>query len=342
MQRVSEEDFQRRFTYLRELDSGYFGRTSIVKEVETAALFVVKHFDLSKLGSRESLQEIIESYQTVASLEYDFLVKAVFYVEFADGVAVLRPYVEGSFLSHFRLSPSSGDIDNIMFIWRGIVRCYVNLQSAGVSPSFIKPSNIVITPMRSVLLTDVYKIPTRVATVIVNPEPRKILFLAPELFSDDAPRTPRSDIWSLGAVLLFMVRSFLPWETRNVFATVKMITRGEIQYDKMLPLEVRDLLGSTMLRDPAQRMTLQQLLRIRARSTGADTFRFIERKAGTYVAGERRRSGTLLRTGRNVITKSRTEREKNLPPLPPGLISEFLQATGGTRQRSARGSADEL
>ena len=340
MQQLSEVDFHRRFMLIRELDSGYFGRTSLVKEHETAALFVVKRFDISKLGSRDAIDEILESYQKIFTMDCDYIVKAVMYVDRPDGLSILRPYIEGGFLSHFRMSPSSSDLDNILFIWRNIVRCYVNLESAGISPSFIRPSNIVITPLRSVLLVDVYKMPTHVATLIVNPDPQKIIFLAPELFSDSAPRTSRSDIWSIGALLLFMVRSFLPWESRNVFATIKMLTKGEIVFDKMLPLDVKNLLGSMLLRDPSQRMTLSHILRIRSQSTGNDRLGFMQRKVGTYVAGERRRSGALIRIGRNVIQKSRTEREKNLPPLPPGLLAEFLKATG--ERRSPRSPTDEL
>lgn len=316
MIKISLDDFRRRFSYVRELPAGYFGRTFIVKDRTTFQLFVGKHMSIEKIPDQRNFEEIITSVQKIASLRLNCIINYTYYMEHPQGLVLVRPYLEGTFISQLSSSPASTDSDSIMYLWRNVVKAYISLHEAGVTPTFIKPSNILITPLREVMLVDVFKIPS-LASIVVNSEPHNVAFLAPEFFTNEFSGGSKSDVWSIGAILMFMVKEDLPWNSKNIFALVRNITQSEIEIDDLVPIEFAEVMRKMLVKNPLKRSDLKEIMQLKQKS----------------ITDPKHDSNLHHRRGSDAVTrpefklspmqKARTEKVGYLPHVPAVLLEQY-------------------
>lgn len=327
MIKISLDEFRRKLSYVRELPAGYFGRTFIVKDKTTFQLFVGKHLSIEKIPERTNFTEIIDSIQKLAALHFNHVVNYTYYMEHPQGIVLLRPYLEGTFVSQLSSSPISTDSDSLMYLWRNIVKAYIPLHEAGITPMFIKPSNILITPLREVMLVDVFKIPS-LQSVIVNSEPQSIAFLAPELFTGDFPRTMKSDVWSIGAILLFMIKEKLPWDSKNIFATIRQITQKEQEIDASVPPGFAEIIEKMLCKDPLMRSDLKHIIQLQQKS-------IMDPKRETNVQ-QRRGSNAIIRPEFKLSSnhKARTEKAGYLPHVPLVLLHQYQKSCQSRRHEN--------
>ncbi|WP_051838367.1 protein kinase domain-containing protein [Streptomyces sp. NRRL WC-3742] len=84
-------------------------------------------------------------------------------------------------------------------------------------------------------------------------------YMAPEQVADARQALPASDVFSLGAVLVFAATGTGPYGDAPAPAMLHRMARAETELGAV-PEELRGILGACLLRDPAERPTLAELV----------------------------------------------------------------------------------
>ena len=181
----------------------------------------------------------------------------------ADPLAAL-PWLVTSFVNGLSLAEAVADygalpVDSVLALAAGLAEGLGAVHAAGVVHRDLKPSNVLLATdgprlidfgiSRAVDATDL----TRTGVVIGSPA-----FMSPEQV-DGSAVGPASDVFSLGAVLVFAATGEGPFGTGSASALMYRVAHGAPRLDR-LPGPVRPLAERCLLKDPGQRPTAAQFL----------------------------------------------------------------------------------
>ncbi|OHT15667.1 hypothetical protein TRFO_42374 [Tritrichomonas foetus] len=173
-------------------------------------------------------------------------------------VTVLRPFVTGLSLGETLNNNSSY---NYYKIWKKIVEIYESLHRFNISPNTIKLSNIFVESEDVIRLVGVHPKPSNNFSAMYTPSAKDFVFYAPEFFTHEYDFNEKSDMWSLGALLLYMFTRQLPWSTVNVCAMIRQITESpQVKIPDDLPTHVKKVVSRLLVVDPRLRLTASQIL----------------------------------------------------------------------------------
>ena len=247
---IDTQDFINNYTIKQELSRSEGIETFLVVRNYDQSLQVAKAFDKNKLNNVEDFKRKLGH---IKDLPLGFIERYFAYVEDDQKLLVLRNYV-----TEEAMTTAIHSSYNLNAIWRHIIQCYACLHENGISPSYVKLSNIFITRSMNVILTDVYPMQVIDFSPTSTPDTSKIMFLAPEYFTKEYPLSEKSDIWSLGALMLVSFGYSLPWSTHNLFVMMNKMKNFQIPDD--VPSLLKDLILKMLVYEPSQRTNLSQLL----------------------------------------------------------------------------------
>lgn len=168
----------------------------------------------------------------------------------------------------------------VVWIARGCVAALGAIHAAGFIHRDIKPSNVLVTVNGArVIDFSIIQVAnniglTAVGTVIGTPR-----YMAPEQ-AERSQVSPSSDIYSLGATLLFAATGHAAHPSHNIDDVLSRLLTAPPDLSG-LPSELDSLLTPCLNRDPAQRPTLAEI-----RSQ-------LEAEHGTVIVGENHLTGPL-------------------------------------------------
>jgi serine/threonine protein kinase len=83
-------------------------------------------------------------------------------------------------------------------------------------------------------------------------------YASPECLSGKSYNAKKSDIWSCGIALYWMLVGRPPWTERNHFQLFEQIRRGDLKIPAELPESCRDLLAKLLTVDPDRRISIPE------------------------------------------------------------------------------------
>ncbi len=181
----------------------------------------------------------------------------------ADPAASL-PWLVTGFVNALSLAEAVNDhgalpVASVLALAAGLAEGLGAVHAAGVVHRDLKPSNVLLAPDGPRLFdfgisqaVDATHL-TRTGMVIGSPA-----FMSPEQV-EGAAVGPASDVFSLGAVLVFAATSQGPFGTGTPTALLYRVVHGTPRLDQ-LPGPVRALAGRCLAKDPGQRPTARQFL----------------------------------------------------------------------------------
>jgi serine/threonine protein kinase len=87
-------------------------------------------------------------------------------------------------------------------------------------------------------------------------------YMAPEILNSECGYDgKKADVWSLGVILFVLLAGYLPYEASTKSALFEKISVGHVEYPAWFSTEVKELLTSILVVNPAERISLRQFKR---------------------------------------------------------------------------------
>ncbi len=251
-----------RYSLDREIGRGGTGAVWLGRDEVLGRQVALKRIGLLPGADSTDLARAEREARLSARLNHPHVVAVFDVADDAESQArwLVMQYVDGSTLSELvrdegRLSPD----DAAVLLWQA-ADALVAAHAAGIVHRDVKPSNILVDRNRQVMLTDfgiarVTLDPSLTQTGLVTGSPA---YLAPEVATGGRGHEA-ADVWSLGVTLFHVLAGRPPYEIGdNVLGAMYRIVNEE-------PPRLDDagwltpLLEGTMVRDPEQRWSMEQV-----------------------------------------------------------------------------------
>jgi alkyl hydroperoxide reductase subunit AhpC len=250
-----------------EVGQGAFAAVFRAHDTVLDRLVAVKVF---KTGSASPTPDILAEARAAAALNHPN-VCTIFAVDDSEGVPVIvMEYVEGQPLSRM-LEAGSLSASQAAHLGSQIARAMAAAHGQGIVHRDLKPANILITPGSEVKITD-FGLSRRAAPPPTGEETieweaaeqGKIAgtpgYMSPEQ-SRGEPATPRSDVFSLGAVFYEMLTGKMAFTGNNVLQVLDQIRNvNPDRYAADVPEPFAAILRGALARDARDRdMTMERI-----------------------------------------------------------------------------------
>lgn len=253
-----------RYTRLREIGSGGFGKAFLVEDPESQR-FVLKAVDLAQLDARHR-RDSVNEVRVFSSLRHPFIIP--YRESFLDGttLCIIMDFAEGGDLgariSQARRAGQGFPEPKVMRWFTEVTLALKYLHERHVLHRDLKPRNLFLCSKNRLRLGDfgISKALDNTAalarTLTGTP-----YYLSPEI-CQERPYSWASDIWALGCVLYEMAALKVPFQASTLVALVTKITLGPTP---ALPTrysdELRQLCGDLLKKEERARPVAGDVLR---------------------------------------------------------------------------------
>ena len=239
----------------------------------------------------------------------------------------------------------------VRWLAAGCAEALESIHSAGLVHRDLKPSNVLVSPDGPrVIDFGVARAAERIQLTVTRGAVGTPAYMAPEQARDTRQATMASDVFSLGATMLFAATGHAPYQGETVMDVLVQLATGPPDLTG-LPGELADIVRACLERDPRRRPTSAAVLaQAGARHQPGG------RRAGVRVVGTARpgaradrgippRSQTVSPAGRGRPTAAAARRrrsargQRSAAPRPvPGRLHRLLPWPGATRERAGAGA----
>lgn len=245
------------YTYQTDLANGFLGRSIILECTHTKQSVLCKIVDLSRIGGPDRVEEFISFIKKIQTINHQSVVPFTDIIRQNTELLLMRPFIEGFPL----MSQIDSETPTIRFnYWRKIVSVISVFHDNNIGPTFIKPSNIFVTADKSIFITDLYQPIHDASMCLHNVGACEVGLLAPEFFTGAPVPSLKSDIYSLGMLLIYILTENVPFNTRNMFSMIQQISKGKDGFVHPVPKCIEYIIDVTCLADPEKRESCDFLL----------------------------------------------------------------------------------
>jgi len=170
------------------------------------------------LASNEGIRKRFEQEaQIMASLNHEGITKVIDFDDKDNHLAIVMEFMDGQTLDEYINKKGALEEEEAMTIFLPILNAFAYAHSKGIVHRDVKPSNIFITSDGKVKIMDFgiakiveegAKALTQTGTLMGTP-----VYMSPEQINDSKHIDQRSDIYSLGVTLWFMLNGKPPYDT---------------------------------------------------------------------------------------------------------------------------------
>ena len=249
-----------------ELGEGGMARVYRARHALLDTLHAVKVLDPELRSNADARQRFLDEARIQAKhLDHPGIVKVTNIVATSEHAALVMELIEGPSLEAHAASlvDNPGEIRRIMI---GILEAVGHAHAAGIVHRDLKPANVLLAGKepRTPKVTDfgIAKVsadPSRVSKKSTHAGARMgtLSYMSPEQIRRAKDVTPRSDIFSLGAMLYELATGFLPFEGDDDFEVMEKIVHArfvppEERNPRIDPVFV-DVIATALQADPALR-----------------------------------------------------------------------------------------
>jgi serine/threonine protein kinase len=248
-------------TVLREIGRGGMGVIYEGIDQVLGRRVAIKLISPMRAANPDARERMIREAQATAALHHENIV-SIHSVQMVDGIpALIQQYIDGYSLQELIDKGEQISIETCLEIARQIARGLAAAHSAGIIHRDLKPGNILIErESKTVRIAD-FGMAKRIAELkhssqdFVSGTPA---FMSPEQ-TLGRPLDARSDLFSLGSILFYIVTGQTPFQADDPFSIIDRVRNHNVPSTQSLRSETprwfSDLIARLLSKDPNERYT---------------------------------------------------------------------------------------
>lgn len=240
------------------LGTGGLGICYQLRDPSSRQLFSCKFFPSLFLRSEPLRQRLNSTLERLSNFRSEFSCRLVRYKLSSDEAYAIQEYVRGrSVASTFSRTHPTPEKDALKLA-ESVLLALKDLHSAGLVHGSLHPRNIIVSARWEVKLTDggLWRFTGWNDRIGDTHFPLRFHFLAPEVARGEEP-SPRSDLYSLGVILYFIITGVLPLgEGIPAIYLARTLTDSPTPPNELYPLlstRTNSLILSLLSRRPSDR-----------------------------------------------------------------------------------------
>jgi len=235
---------------------GEFATVKLGEHVASCRKVAMKWLDRDRLD-----QKIQREISNQRSLNHENVVKIQDVFETDDSICIVLDYVPGGDLFDYIVRHVRLKEDEAKRIFRQLIAGIGHCHEQKVVHRDLKPENILMDANFNVKIADFGLSSNWCPGELLTESCGSPNYAAPELLSKGCKyEGPEVDIWSCGVVLYTLLCGCLPFDDDSVPNLFKKIKNGRYSLPGHLSHEPKDLIMRILTVDPAQRITMAEIL----------------------------------------------------------------------------------
>ncbi|HEV8360789.1 MAG TPA: serine/threonine-protein kinase [Candidatus Thermoplasmatota archaeon] len=249
-----------RYEVLRRLGSGGYATVYLARDGPGGRLVVLKRIREDMAGPRGALDAALRELEVARRVSHPGLVAVHDMVRLDDGAVVVMEFVEGGSLRDLLTREGRVSDTRVAALLNEALDALQALHDAGIVHGDVKPENLLLTHDGHVRLADFGAARSALAgrTLVGamasgGSGPGTLRYMAPEQALGQAA-TPRSDLYSLGAVACEALTGapYVDDAGRSAYDVLRRVVEGTPGAAAM-PVRWKEFLAGALARDPAAR-----------------------------------------------------------------------------------------
>lgn len=255
-----------KYTKVKNIGKGNMGTCTLARNNEDGKYYVIKQVDLTRMSKKDRQQSLNEA-RVLSSLRHPNIINYVdsFLARKSDNLCIVMEYAEsGDVCTRLKKNYGVNVPERQVLDW--LIQLVLSLDyvhQRKILHRDVKTQNIFLTHENLIKLGDF-----GIARTLANTYDQAQTFvgtpyyLSPELILEK-PYDHRSDVWALGVVLYEMLTLKHPFNAKDMKGLLQRILA--VHYDPLPTVysaELRDIVAQMLVRDPAGRIKLEDILQI--------------------------------------------------------------------------------
>ncbi|XP_028381046.2 sperm motility kinase 3A-like [Phyllostomus discolor] len=242
------------YLLLRTIGQGSSAKVMLARHIVTGtevAVKILNKWDYA-LGFRE--------FQCLRHLTHPNIMRLFEVRHTEDQYFLFVEHLSGGDLATYLQKHGACTEEEARTIFRQLVSALHHCHEKGFAHRDLKPENILLDADNNVKLAD-FGLSKEFWKCKLTSFCGTMWYVAPEILSSEPYDGQRVDIWSLGVVLYQLVTGKLPFEGGNFWEVQARVLTGHFLLPHFLSEECQHLLQNIMTLDPAQRPTLDAIIK---------------------------------------------------------------------------------
>jgi NIMA (never in mitosis gene a)-related kinase len=252
------KDYQK----IKEIGSGSFGKTFYAKRTSDGYSVCLKFLKSKK---EKHYQDLENEVTILKQLNHSNIVNYIDHFRYKDQLVIVMEYIEGIELKEkiesARIQNQPFSEEFICFIFSELISALSHCHSLHIIHRDIKPANILITKDNKIKLVD-FGFSKQIEHTLksAHSESGTMIYMSPEMFSEEIRYFLNTDIWSLGCILFELISlkhpfSYDPIQYMNLMCEQSVPNYNDLQCSN----ELISLVQRMLCYDPSQRISISEL-----------------------------------------------------------------------------------
>jgi serine/threonine protein kinase len=248
------------YSFVRTMGTGSYSLLALVRSSDTSELYVCKVVPRASLHDPLMLELFEREVRIMESIQHDNIVQLIDVIYGTDLIFLIMEYCSGGdLLDVLDVSGPLADTDSRRIL-TDLVLGLEYLHDHNICHRDVKPENILFDAAGHAKLADFGLSQHFREDHLLGTPCGSIDYCAPEILGRKVYDGRMADIWSLGIVLCAMTTGRLPWASHRDTVIYSQAVNGRFEIPGDLKAPLRSLISRMLEVDPAQRITIPEIL----------------------------------------------------------------------------------